>query len=158
MFKSAILKYLTLSVLLVFLTTISVMAQATTTTTSTTTPLDTNIGSSCVGELIHVTGQLHVVMRTTTTPSGFTAREFHINLHGSGEGFETGNQYEFMQTTNLVFNRPDDTPLEFTLAETVHIVSHGSNNDFRVRTLIHVAINANGEVSAQINEFDRVCD
>lgn len=132
--------------------------QAVTTTTSTTGDFNTHIFPSCQGELIAVTGQRHVVTHTTVTEQGLTSTVFHLNLHGSGIGLVSGRDYQFTQTSTRVFNRRTPAPIEFTLSETIHVVSAGSADDFRARTLVHVTVSATGETTAQVLSIDRVCN
>jgi hypothetical protein len=137
----------------------SVAAQATSTTTSTTSPLGGTIAPSCQGEVIPVTGQVHTTIHTTINPQGDSNLVFHINVHGAGVGETTGTRYEFNQSSNQVFNRHGTGALEFTFVDFVRVISQGpEQRDFFLRMLIHVTLNAQGEVTAQVNEFERVCD
>jgi hypothetical protein len=136
----------------------SLIAQATTSTTSTTTPLVGTVGSSCAPELIDVTGSVHVVQHTTQNSQGVMSQVFHLNVDGIGTGQVSGNQYVFTQTTHQVFNRRDDPSLEFTMTETIHVISSGGADDFRMRALLHVTINADGTVTTEVVKVERVCD
>ena len=151
-------KHLALMFLFLLFGAIPAMAQATTNTTSTTTPFQFTIAPSCAGELIEVSGNMHTVTRVTTTPSGQTSTEFHLNLEGSGTGLTTGNHYQFGQETTDIFNDHDSPAIEFTFVEMVRVISSGSDNNFRLRTHIHVTINANGETTVSIMDSERVCD
>jgi hypothetical protein len=135
-------------------------AQTTTSTTSTTTELTGNIPATCAGEVIPASGTFHVVMHMTETPSGMTSSVFHINLHGSGVGEDTGLQYQWMQTTTTVFNFRGDSsagPTEFTSDIFVHVISEGNENDFFRHSHVHTTINALGEMTAHTDFFEREC-
>ena len=57
-----------------------------------------------------------------------------------------------------MFNRRGSDALEFTFVDYVLVISAGNaQNDFFLRHMIHVTINAQGEITAQINESERVC-
>lgn len=148
-------------VVLVFLLALSSSAgaQATSTTTSTTTPINTVIAPSCQGELIPIVGQMNVTAHTTQNPAGESNMVFHISLHGAGVGETTGTRYEFNQSSNQVFNRRGSDALEFTFVDYVRVISEGNEqNDFFRRSLIHVTINAQGEMTAHVDQFDRECN
>ena len=137
----------------------SAAAQATTTTTSTTVPLGGFIGSTCQGELIAVDGQSHTTLHSTVNPQGDSNLVFHINVHGGGVGQTTGTSYTFNQTTSQIFNRHGNGALEFTTVEFIRIFAQGpEGRDFLIRLETHVIFNAQGELTVQINDFERVCD
>jgi hypothetical protein len=136
----------------------AVIADATTSTTSTTTPFTTVIGTSCAGELIDVTGDVHVLRHTTDNERGFASTVTHLNVSGLGVGQVTGDPYVFTQTSHDVFNTHGGEPLESTLTETIHVIGSGENPDFRLRAVFHTTINANGEVTAVVESMDRVCE
>ena|SRR5687768_15070496 len=136
----------------------SISAQATTTTTSSTTPINTVVGTPCAPESISITGQHHLVMHTTQTNNG-TVRVFHFNTHGEGIGQTTGLKYEFTEPQTMVFNTHDSGAVEFTFVDSVHVISQGDQNDFRLRNQIHATINAQGRgtmaARAQVPGFVR---
>jgi hypothetical protein len=154
-------RVLPLAVMFLFMLSAPGAAQTTTSTTSMTVELTGNIPATCAGEVIPATGVFHVVMHMTETVQGLTSRVFHINLHGSGVGEDSGRQYQWMQTTTTVFNfRGGDSsagPTEFTSDVFVHVISEGSENDFIRRSHVHTTINALGEMTAHTDFFEREC-
>ena len=135
-------------------------AQATTTTTSTSQDFHFVIGGGgCFDETIDVTGQIHVLTRSTVNPSGFTSREFHINLEGHGVGQISGASYQFHQVTHQVLNRSEEAPtLELSWVDMVRIISNGAAPNMRLRMTFNTKINANGESTVTISNFERVCE
>jgi hypothetical protein len=135
-------------------------AQTTTSTTSTTTTLTGNIPATCAGEVIPATGTIHVVMHMTETPTGMISRMFHLNLHGSGVGEDSGLQYQWTQSTVTVFNTRGDSaagPTELQRDTFVRVISQGNENDFNLRIRAHTTINALGEMTAHFDLFEREC-
>jgi hypothetical protein len=136
----------------------SAHAQSATSMTNTTTPFNSSIFPSCHGESIAISGHMHVIIHTTQSSDGLVSDVFHLNLQGSGVGDTTGTQYGFTQATHTTFNRHDTGALEFTLTETIHVISRGHQDDFRMRFLIHVTWNAQGQATAQVSAFERICE
>lgn len=79
----------------------------------------------------------------------------HINLQARGTGQATGEQYVFTQNTNVAFNTQQPLPLEYTETETIQ--GRGQTADRYIRALFHTTINANGELTAQVEDFERKC-
>ena len=44
------------------------------------------------------------------------------------------------------------------MTETIHVISSGRNDDFRMRTALHTTINPDGTVTAEVVNVERVCD
>jgi hypothetical protein len=138
----------------------SAAAQAMSTTTSTTSPFGGTIGGTCQQEVISISGQTHATFHTTINAQGDSNLVIHINVHGGGVGETTGTRYEFNQSTNQVFNRHGSGALEFTSMDFIRVIAAGNqpDDDFFLRSQIHVTLNAQGEVTAQVRAFERVCE
>jgi hypothetical protein len=147
------------SVFFLFAVTARPAGQATTSTTSTTVALNSPVGSSCSPELVDVTGMVHVVQHTTQSGQGLVSQIVQLNASGIGVGQISGQTYVFTQSSHQVFN--SQTPrLEFTLVETIHLMRTGEaprRDDFRLRAVVHVTINENGQMTATVESFDRAC-
>jgi hypothetical protein len=138
----------------------SAAAQATTSTTSTTTPLNSPVGSSCSPEFVDVTGIVHLVRHTMQNGQGLVSQIVQLNASGIGVGQISGQTYVFTQSSHEVFNSQPPA-LEFTMVETIHLIRAGEapqRDDFRLRLIVHVTINENGDMTAQVNSFERICD
>jgi hypothetical protein len=79
-------------------------------------------------------------------------------VHGAGVGETTGTRYEFNQSSSQTFNRHGSDAIESTSVDYVRVSSGGDEqNDFFLRSLVHVTINAQGEMTAHVDQFERVC-
>ena len=134
-----------------------VLGQATTSTTTTTTPFTSIITTTCAGELIDVTGTTTVVRHSTRIEQRFVSTVTRLIVSGIGVGQVTGEQYVFTQVSGDLFNTHGGAPLESTLTETIHVISSGGHDDFRLRAVFHTTINENGEVTAVLESMERVC-
>jgi hypothetical protein len=133
------------------------IAQSRTTTTSLSAEFTSVIGTLCHAEAITVSGRVHHLQHTTRTNAGVTSRVTHINLQAIGTGQTTGEKYVFIQNTNVAFNTQQPLPLESTETETIQIIGRGQTPDRYIRALFHTTINANGELTAQVEDFEREC-
>jgi hypothetical protein len=57
-----------------------------------------------------------------------------------------------------VFNRHDTSALEFTLTETIHVISSGPGANFRLHAVMHVTIAPDGTITAEVQKLERGCD
>ena len=102
-------------------------------------------------EVAHFEGEMQIVSHTTANRNqGMT----HIltNIHALGVGTVTGDTYEFMDSTNerITFDR---LPFEGTLVYDRRIIGPGPENNRVVHWTLHVTINANGEVTASVDNY-----
>ena len=56
-------------------------------------PVSVTFFDECTGESIQITGEFHIMASLTTTVDGRVRRHAHANLHGTGIGLTTGNEY-----------------------------------------------------------------
>jgi hypothetical protein len=75
----------------------------------------------------------------------------------SGTGFVTGDKYQgtgITQTSNT-FSTP--LPIEFTFVNNFYMIGQGPGNNFKVHETFHFTINANGVVTAVVDNFRVTC-
>lgn len=131
-------------------------AQASTVTDNQTIPVEF-INTSCGGEPVILTGEAHVVFHATGTPGGQQVERFHTNFQLSGEA-ASGTRYVVNETVNSTTTRDaDGAPSAFTSVGHLNVVSTDGTDNRYVRTLIHTTINANGEITSVIFEFETEC-
>jgi hypothetical protein len=132
-------------------------AQATTVTTNLEFPLD-NLQQTnpCTGELITFSGSAHLVIHATSTPSGNFNNVVHQNFQDvAGLGADSGATFHFQFPDTLQFTSAAGA--ETTLALNLRIVGPGPGNNFMVREVSHVTINANGQATATFDHFTASC-
>jgi hypothetical protein len=113
--------------------------------------------SGCT-EPVFIEGTQHTVARTLIDANGGFHTKFHFNLQGQGEGLDSGDKYVFKNVLNTHINSPG--PFNRTFTQTFKVTRQGSasaTDDVQAKVLSHVTVNANGEVSAVVNEFEFVC-
>jgi hypothetical protein len=114
---------------------------------------------SCTGEDLFIEGTMHTVAHTTIDANGERHVKFHFNIQGQGEGESSGDKYVFHSVSNSHQNFTEDNA-NFTFSDTARLIRQGSatpTDDFNLIFLVHVTINANREVTADVAKFEPEC-
>lgn len=135
----------------------AVMAQATTTTTNLILPLNTTV-SGCDGQLVTLSGEIHIVTHVTTDASGGMHIVEHSNYQDvSGTGQPILLTYRGVSSNTTVFN--NSTPQsEFTVVDQVLLISQGPSDNLQIHVTMHFTINANGQTTAVVEEVRVECN
>jgi hypothetical protein len=101
-----------------------------------------------------VTGTIHLVTVVTVDARGGTHTEMHFNVQGvSGVGLITGTQYRGIHTETHSSNSDGPAPSEFTTRIDIKLISEGASSNLTIRdVLLHVTVNADGTVTATIDD------
>jgi hypothetical protein len=127
------------------------------------TPYTMTVSVPCAndgaGETVELTGELHIL--TTFTEDG--GGGIHMKMHYQpqavhGVGLTTGDKYNAVgvtqETHNIAF---DGFPYEDTYVNNFRIIGQGKGNNYLVHETWHVTINANGEVTAEVDNYSVEC-
>jgi hypothetical protein len=111
-------------------------------------------------EFILLEGTLQTVSHTTMDANGgfHTKAQFHI--WGQGEGLSSGDKYVFNDIQNSTFNSPTGAVLNITQLQTFQIKRQGSatpTDDLQAKTLVHITVNAQGELTAEVRNESVSC-
>jgi len=110
------------------------------------------------GELVDITGTLHVVAHTVVAPNGNVSFFAHNQLQwAKGVGQITGDVYQANGVTHEVEANATGLPFTTTTADNVLLIGPGPGNNRRVHMTIHLTVNANGEVTADVNIVEVTC-
>ena len=122
--------------------------------TNGTTPVSGTVFNPCNGELVAFSGTDHFTIRITLDNGGGFHAGFHDNIHVTAIG-DQGNTYVGNQEDNFVLNGKVGQAVTepFTFSE----ISTGSAPNFIVHALFHVTVNANGTVTASVDNFTAEC-
>ena len=131
---------------------------ATTTTTSETIPFTGTLTNLCNGDQVTFQGNMHVTNHMTTDSSGGTHLRTHVNYQDvSGTGFPSGLNYRVGTTSNETVNDNDGPQSEVTVIQTVKLITQGPAQNFFLRIVFHITINANGETTSTVDETSVEC-
>lgn len=110
------------------------------------------------GELVDFTGDLHVLFSFTINANHVSGKA-HFQPQGvSGVGLVTGDKYQAAGVTqehfegNLINGQFTDT-----FVNNFRLIGKGPGNNFLVHENFHVTINANGDVTAFVDNFSIDC-
>ena len=108
------------------------------------------------GELVVLSGDLHVLLRFTIDNNGGIHSASHFQPQGiSGIGQTTGDKYQGTGVTQDEFNAK--VGHEETFINNFRIIGQGNGNNFLVHENFHITINANGSVTAFLDNFSVDC-
>ena len=110
------------------------------------------VSEGCTGEEVHVYGPIDVVVQTTTDAQGNTHLVTHYSPHLTAVGLTSGTRYLAVGPTQIV-SFDAGGPAVFNVANIIITVAPGSGDNFVLTEVVHVTLNANGEVTV---EFDRI--
>jgi hypothetical protein len=111
------------------------------------------------GEVIEVSGTLHVREHTTYDSNGGVHTMALAHPQGvSGVGLTTGDKYHAtgmtMERYNASLAREGS---QYTLLNNFRLIGQGKGNNYLVHQNIHVTVNANGEVTADVDNVTFDC-
>jgi hypothetical protein len=108
------------------------------------------------GEWVDLSGTLHVVFHVTVdSDSGYHAKSHSQPQGVTGIGSITGAKYQGTGVTQDQFNGKVGS--EYTFVNNFRIIGQGPGNNATVHQNVHVTVNANGEVTANVDNFRAEC-
>ncbi len=138
----------------------SVQAAAGTYTASQNFPISLFVFIPCanagVGEFVELTGSLHDVFSYTFDSAGGFRFTYSDNPQGiTGLGWDTGAKYQGTGVTRGGFS--GRTGYEETYVNNFRMIGQSTGNNFMVHETYHVTINANGTLTAWLDNFSVDC-
>jgi len=112
----------------------------------------------CTGEDVAVTGKFHLLVHQTVDGAG----GYHVDVMSNfpdvrGVGLSSGLQYNGNQATHFGFNATAGGTVNQTNPLTFHLNGHGSAPNLVLHALLHVTINAKGQVTAFVDHMTSDC-
>jgi len=108
-------------------------------------------------EVVHISGVFHGVIAETVSPSGNDNFRFHINAKGIGVGATSGATYQWNDAINDTENFHGGSGV-IAAPQTTALIGQGGVSDIHFRVRFHVTVNANGELTVMIDQFDAICN
>ena len=142
------------SLIAVFCALLLVMPALAATVANVTIPISGTVLNPCNGEAVAFSGTDHFTARVTLDNGGGFHLGLHDNIHVTAIG-DQGNTYVGNQEDNFVFNGKvgEEETNQLTFSE----ISNGSAPNFIVHALFHITVNANGNVTAFVDNFTAEC-
>lgn len=90
-------------------------------------PVSVTFFDECTGEDVQITGEAHLMGSITTTKDGRMRRHAHVNLHGTGVGLTSGNEYVINDNFKIrEVTDPADCAFKYEDVERIRLISKGS--------------------------------
>jgi hypothetical protein len=124
-------------------------------------PIDLDVFVPCAnggtGEVVHLSGQLHVLIDATPNAAGGLHLKEQAQPQGlSGVGLTTGDKYQGTGVTQEELNLTPGAA-EFTFVNNFRIIGQGPGNNYLVHEVSHFTINADGTVTANFDKLSVEC-
>lgn len=117
-------------------------------------PVSGAVFNPCNGETVTFSGIDHFTATVTLDGAGGFHMTSHDNVHVTAAG-SLGNSYEGNQEDNFEFN--GRVGVEQTFVLTFSEISKGSAPNFEMHILQHITVNANGTVTAFVDNITSNC-
>jgi hypothetical protein len=113
----------------------------------------------CAGEIVEVSGNLHSVLHHTINGKRATYTSHFQPMGLQGYGTVSGSMYNATGVTRQV-NTLSLTGAQqtFTYVNRFHFVGTGGAASFFLKQTSHITVNANGEITSQVDNFDMSCE
>lgn len=136
-------------------------AQAETFNVNERIPLDSEIIVSCAaggeGEVVHLTGSLHLLGHVTLDSAGGFHIQPHFNTQGaSGTGLTSGDNYRVI---NVGANNTVNGKVGFEATDVFNfrLIGQGDASNLLVHITIHLTVHPDGTVTASVFNISREC-
>ena len=108
--------------------------------------------ADCTGEVVEISGTIHVVNQIQADGSVMG----HFNYQDvTGLGLTSGDTYRVSAVDNIRLSAP--FPSSITSVQSFHLISRGSGGNLLVQVSYHITVNGNGQVQAFIEELSMQC-
>ena len=110
------------------------------------------------GEVVTLNGNLHVLISTIVNVNHISS-DMHFQPQGiSGVGSVSGDKYQATGITRLSFEADvAGFPFNTTSVNNFKIIGQQSGNNFLVHENFHLTVNADGTITANIDNFSVEC-
>lgn len=133
-------------------------AQATTVTSDASFPF-TETAVTCDDVYVTLTGKMHVLAHVTTDAQGGRHATLQINTEEVKGTDAAGNKYVSSATNNDSLNEAGmaGSQSEHTITTKFLLIGKGNLPDLLVKTTMHITINAEGEMTAEVTNVVAQC-
>jgi hypothetical protein len=120
--------------------------------TSTSISLHAIRSNECNGEQVELSGVIHLVSHSL--PDGSVLGHFNYQ-NVTGIGLSTGIQYRVSAVDQVRLEAP--FPSSIQSVRHLRLLAQGPGDDVLVDAIFHITVNANGEVTAEMDELTTRC-
>ena len=155
--------HLMLAAMLSTIVPVALFAQAIAITTSEFIPFAQLAFVPCAdggaGELVLIEGTLHVLTHVSINGNQANIKEQFQPQGATGVGLTTGDTYHAVGGTKFHDTIPLTSGAQtFTLVNNFRLMGPGTDNNLQVHQNVHVTVNANGEITTEIDNTSAECN
>lgn len=125
--------------------------------TSSRTAISLRLRSPCTGEFMQVSGTQHLVLRSTADGSGGFHVGASINWSGVSGTSASGTRYQVPISANFSLNVKPPFPKTAMRVAHDRVVAQGAADDFDIRILFHITVDANGNGRVIRRDIETSC-
>ncbi len=108
--------------------------------------------ADCTGELVEISGTIHLINQTQADGSVIG----HFNYQNvTGVGLTSGITYQTTAVDHMRLSAP--FPSSITSVQSFQLIGRGSESNLLVQMLYHITVNENGEVTVSIDDLNMQC-
>lgn len=136
---------------------------AVTTTVNVSVPIALGVFVPCAadgaGELVLMSGNLHSLNHVTVNDNGVTVVTHNQPQGVSGVGQTTGDSYQGTGVTRETFGGSFvNGQFSTTFVNNFRIIGQGPNNNSMMHATMHFTVNANGDLTATVDNATATCN
>jgi opacity protein-like surface antigen len=122
-------------------------------------PIDVVAFNSCTGEDIDLAGNVWTRITTVDDGSGGFHVNFQFRAKADGVGLNSGLAYSINNSAHETFHiSGKNLGSSYTFTQHWKLISQGSGENGYLRTTIHLTVNANGKITAEVfNDLFDMC-
>ncbi|MBI1896578.1 MAG: hypothetical protein HYZ57_03535 [Acidobacteria bacterium] len=128
-------------------------------TVNTSVPTDTTVGNACVAEGVNLSGKIRQTVHVNGDSSGgyhMTVLSEHNGMTGTGD--TTGAKYQGFGSTRESLQSSGVLPIRVTTQRQFRLIGQGTAQNTVVHYQSHMTVNANGSVTASVDDLNIVCN
>ena len=115
-------------------------------------PINLDVVIPKTGDTVHLSGSLHIVIDATGDSAGGSHITEHFQPQGvSGVDLTTGAKYQGTGLTKAQAIVTASGANHLTVINNFKIIGQGPDNNYTVHTTLHLVTNANGDLTATVD-------
>ncbi len=126
-------------------------------TSNSVVPVTGSSFNGCSGEMVSVSGEMHLLTTKQETGNGTLTTVLLQNMGVEGIGLTSSTTYHFPGVSKATVFMTDDPVPQFTLAFTSLVISDGAAPNSFLRQILHITLNAGGDVTADVYKTEFSC-
>jgi phosphodiesterase/alkaline phosphatase D-like protein len=121
------------------------------------TPAQVETNPCTPGDVVNLSGDIHVVIASTADNAGGYRMKTHLNSQLSGTSITTGTDYVHSENNEDEWYARPPFPYVHTTTYDFLLVSKSGTDNYLLRMTMHQTVDANGVPTAAVENFSMKC-